>query len=404
MSSDYRVRHLDFDEARAQLDQFASEFGTAEEWSARAERVRRGILCGMKLDPLPEKSDLAPIIHSRKELDGYTVENVAFESFPGFFSTGNLYRPASEGSRYAGVLCPHGHFASIPGRPGGRFRDDMQLRCVSLARMGAVVFTYDMVGWGDSDQLKHSAPYVLTFQTWNSIRAVDFLTSLHEVDEQRIGVTGASGGGTQSFLLTAVDDRVSVSIPVVMVSAHFFGGCNCESGLPIHHSDNHTTNNADIAALVAPRPQLLISIVGRTDRTKTGAREGPNERGPAPANARRMDQSCNTPEVEFPYLQRVYGLLGAEENVENLHLPKENHDYGRSKREGAYGFFAKHLGLDMEAVQGGSGNVDESLVSLRPESELRVWTAEHPRPAHALQGAAAVEEAFWGLVTLTARG
>ena len=362
--------------------------------------MRNGILRGMELHPLPRKSDLAPVIHSHRVFDGYSVENVAFESFPGFFCSGNLYRPTSTATSvngaYAGVLCPHGHFSSLPDRPGGRFRDAVQQRCALLARAGAVVLAYDMVVWGDSDQLKHSDPYVLTLQTWNSVRAVDFLTSLPEVDGQRIGVTGASGGGTQSFLLAALDERVRVSIPVVMVSAHFFGGCNCESGLPIHRSAEHLTNNADIAALAAPRPQLLISITWRTLR-EPGEREDPNELGPAPVDARRKDQSCNTPDVEFPYLQRVYGLLGAEANVENIHLPDENHDYGRSKRAGAYGFFAKHLNLDFEGVRDSAGNIDESFVSLLPENELRVWTAEHPRPTHAMQGAAAVEKAFWKL-------
>jgi dienelactone hydrolase len=400
MSPMHKVRHLDFAEAREHLDQFAGEFETAEEWHERARRVRRGILRGLRLDPLLQKADLAPVIHSCREFDGYSVENVAFESFPGFFCTGNLYRPTNAATRVdgrvAGVLCPHGHFASLPGRAGGRFREDMQLRCATLARMGAVVLAYDMVGWGESDQLKHADPYVLTLQTWNSIRGVDFLSSLPEVDEQRIGVTGASGGGTQTFLLAALDERVRVSIPVVMVSAHFYGGCNCESGLPIHQSADHVTNNADIAALAAPRPQLLISITWRTDR-KDGVREDPNELAPALVDARRRDQSCNTPEVEFPYLQQVYELLGAGHNVENLHLAEENHDYGRSKRVGAYEFFAKHLDLNLPSVSDDAGNIDESFVSLLPESELLVWSPDHPRPAHALEGAAAVERALWEL-------
>lgn len=377
-----RTKHLSEAEGKALLDRFASEFSTAEEWQARAKRIRQGILRGMKLDMTRKRTPLNAIMHSRRVFDGYSVENIAFESFPGFFVTGNLYRPTkpanASGGKYAGILCPHGHFTPRPDNPGGRFRPEMQQRCATLARMGAVVLAYDMIGWGESDQMKHRDTYALTLQTWNSIRGVDFLSSLPEVDSKRIGVTGASGGGTQSFLLAALDNRVRVSIPVVMVSAHFFGGCNCESGLSIHRSEHHRTNNADIAALAAPRPQILISVTMR-----------------GPASARRKDQSCNTPEVEYPYLRRVYSLFNAEQNVENLHLAVEGHDYGYSKRVGAYQFFAKHLNLDLLAVEDELGNINESLVLLLPKDALLVWDEAHPRPSEALQGSDAIEAAFW---------
>ena len=352
----------------AQLERFAREFATAAQWRQRAARVRQGILHGLQLAP-PPKGALDPLIHSERKCDGYRVANVAFESLPGFFVTGNLYRPAqppAPGAAHAGMLCPHGHF------PGARFRADLQRRCAALARMGAVVFAYDMVGWGESRQMDHNdEPYVLTLQCWNSMRGIDFLLSLGDVDPDRIGITGASGGGTQTFLLAALDERVRVSIPVVMVSAHFPGGCNCESGLPIRHGPGHETNNADIAALAAPRPQLLISVTWRGEGSE-----------------RRKDQSCNTPEVEFPYLQRVYRLLGAEDNVANLHLADEGHDYGFNKRLGAYSFCAKHLNLELASIRNRTGQVDESFVRLLNEGDLRVWDADHPPPDGPLSGAA----------------
>jgi uncharacterized protein len=354
------------EEAKVQLAKFANSYSTLEEWKKRAENIRQGILRGAELLNPPEKNPLNPIIHSKKELNGYTVENVAFESLPGFFVTGNLYKPIGEGP-FAGILCPHGHWDKPEDL--GRFRADMQYRCATFARMGAVVFAYDMIGWTeDANQCKHHHPKAVKLQTWNSIRALDFLMTLDEIDPERIGVTGASGGGTQTFLLAALDERIAVSIPTVMVSAHFFGGCVCESGMPIHRSKKHETSNVEIAALAAPRPMLLIS--DGDDWTK------------------------NTPEVEFPYIQNIYRLFGVESDVEYLYLPDEKHDYGISKRLGAYKFFAKHLGLSIENVTQKDGTIDENGVVLLENEKLRVFDADHPRPAYAVKGDDAVEGLF----------
>jgi hypothetical protein len=348
--------------AKEQLAKFARSYSTLDEWKARAKAIREGILGGAELQPLPERCALNPIIHSKRGYKGYTVENAAFESLPGFFVTGNLYKPHGLNGPFAGVLCPHGHFRDP--NDFGRFRKDMQKRCATLARMGAVVFAYDMVGWGESDQVTHKHPKALALQLFNSIRAVDFLLSLKDVDRRRVGVTGASGGGTQTFLLTAVDDRVAVSVPVVMVSAHFFGGCRCESGMPIHKSNRHETNNAEIAALAAPRPQLIIS-------------DG-------------KDWTKNTPDVEFPYIRNVYRLYGAEGVVENLHLPDEGHDYGLSKRVGAYRFLARHLKLSFGRVTNPDGSIDESDILIEKPEAMHVFNNDHPRPAHAVEGEEAI--------------
>ncbi|GAB4048510.1 alpha/beta hydrolase family protein [Spirosoma litoris] len=341
------------------LKTFASTYHDKASWETRAALIRKGIREGMKLPEKPKFAPLQPIRHSLRKMNGYTVENVAFESLPGFFVTGNLYRPLNATGKAPGILCPHGHGAN----QDNRLMEYTQQRCATLARMGAVVFAYDMIGYGDSKQSDHKLPEALKLQTLNGMRSLDFLTSLPDVDKERIAMSGESGGGTQTFVLTALDPRIKVSVPVVMVSAHFFGGCTCESGMPIHKRPTHQTSNVEIAALAAPRPMLMVS-------------DG-------------KDWTKNTPNVEYPYVQNIYSYYGAKDKIENVHLATEGHDYGPNKRMAAYRFLAKYLKLDLNRVQK-DGQIDEMPNTVLPASDLQVFTAEHPRPARAVVGDDAV--------------
>lgn len=359
-----------------------------KEWKKRAEEVRRIMRVCLGLWPMPTKTPLNAVIHDKLDGGDYTVEKVYFEAIPGFFVTGSLYRPKGKEGKRPAVLSPHGHF------PGGRFQDQgpkavrwmiargeerfedegrsfMQSRCVQLARMGCVVFLYDMVGYGDSEQLRldwvhqysrhrvklkqapdsgfYSAAAELRLQnvmglhTYQSIRALDFLTSLPDVDPKRIAVTGASGGGTQTFMLCAVDDRPLVSVPVVIVSTTRQGGCTCEN-VPYLRVG---TYNLEFTALHAPKPLLLISA---DDATRTMPQRG------------------------FPDLQQHYAALGAKGKVAHaafLHFP---HNYNSVSRTVMYHFVNKYLGLGLEEP------ILEKPYQRLTRDQQTVWDEKHPRP------------------------
>lgn len=346
------------DQANIIMKKWVGEWKTKADWEKRADVIRQGIIKGMKLDQMPVISnDFKPIIRNTRPMDGYIVENIAIESFPGFYITGNLYRPLKADKKCPAILSPHGHWIN------GRMSPDVQTRCASFARMGAVVFAYDMVGFGDSKQVNHKIPIALLLQTFNSKRVLDYLVSRPDVDPEWIGITGESGGGTQTIMITAIDNRIKVSVPVVMVSAYFFGGCTCESGMPVHRSKNHQTNNVEIAALCAPRPMLLISDGG--------------------------DWTKNTPRIEFPYIQKVYALYDAESKLDNAHFMAERHDFGPTKRYPVYNFFDHYLGMDGGKLPYKYG-FDEGFVTILPKEDLMIFNDQNPIPANALKGDDAV--------------
>ncbi len=350
--------HWTPEEGKSFLNRMQQSYTTSAAWKNRAKQIREHILKGAGLEKYPTKGPLNPIFGEKRVFDGYQVQNVAFESLPGVYVTGSLYTPTDAKGMLPGILNAHGHWA----KPGdvGRYRPDAQKRFASLARMGAMVWAYDAVGYGQMEEFGwiHEHPESLKLQLWNSIRGIDFLLMMG-ADPEKIGMTGASGGGTQTFLLTAVDDRIAVSAPVVMVSAHFFGGCICESGMPIHKGRNFQTNNVEIAALAAPRPMLLVSVGG--------------------------DWTKNNPEVEYPHAKYIYNLLDKPGLVENVHLSKEFHGYDDNKRAAVYPFLAKHLGLDLNKAMNPDGTLNEKMIVIEDQKALYSFGAKHPFPTRGIR-------------------
>jgi dienelactone hydrolase len=339
-------------------------------WQNRATEIRAQIHASCGLWPLPEKTPLNARIFDRIERADYSIEKVVLETHPGVFLAGNLYRPVRQTpSRYPGILNPHGHWAE--GRLVHSDTGSVPARCIQFAKMGMVAFAYDMVGYNDTAQfsprkedgsLEFPAFYdghvrfaqdptnelwgisLMGTQTWNSIRALDFLASLPDVDPTRLASTGASGGGTQTFMLGAIDPRLAAVAPMVMVSHSMQGGCWCENapGLRVRFS------NMEISAAAAPRPQLLVAATG--DWTKT------------------------TMELEGPAIANIYQLFGpgGQFRYEIFDFP---HNYNRTTREVAYAFMAEHL-LNRSRAP----NFPEQSFTVPPARDLRLWNNNHVPP------------------------
>jgi dienelactone hydrolase len=361
---------------------------TKEAWAARAEQVRRRILVSTGLWPMPQKTPANAVVHGKVDRGDYTVERVYLESYPGHFVTGSLYRPAGKSGKLPGVLCPHGHWTNGRFTDAGaentrkqiaegaeRFevggRSPLQARCVQLARMGCVVFHYDMLGYADSVQIPSSVAHGFSkprpdfdtpenwgffgaqaelrqqspmgLQTYNSIRALDWLSELPEVDPARIGVTGASGGGTQTFILCAIDPRPAVAFPAVMVCTAMQGGCTCENCCNLRVG----TGNVEFAAMMAPRP---LGMSGAKDWTHELETKG------------------------LPELKQHYAMLGVPDRVMGKAMLQFGHNYNYVSRELMYHWFNQHLQLGLQGVI-----LEEDYKPLSVE-EMTVWDASHPKP------------------------
>jgi hypothetical protein len=350
----------------AELDRIASQYHNLDGWEKRKRELKPCLMEALELRPLPPPPPTKPVITPIRAFDGYTVQNIAIEILPGLYINGSLYKPSKYKGKIPVILNPDGHWEKQ------RYRPDCQIRCAAFARMGAMAFSYDLFAWGESQlQFKlsdHRRSLAMTMQVLGSIRILDYLLSLKEADPNRVAITGGSGGGSHTVLMTAIDDRIKVSAPVVSLSSYFYGGCPCESGMPIHDCAGRT-DNVEIAAMAAPRPQLVVSDGG--------------------------DWTDRMPEHDFLYLQKMYSWYGKKDDVENVHLPLEKHDYGINKRTAVYKFMAKHLGLNLQAIEDATGNIDESKITIEKESALYVF-GEHGEklPSDAIIGFENLQKVF----------
>jgi hypothetical protein len=333
------------------------EITTQAQWQERSRAIREQILVSSGLWPMPPKTPLQEVIFGKINRDGYSVERVYFQSYPGFYVAGNLYRPLGRGpGPFPAILNTHGHWAH------GRLEDteicSIPGRCVNFAKQGMIAFSYDMVGFNDTRFPE--SPATRTFydnhrsfgsndpanllwsvtlmglQTWNSLRALDFLASLPDADTNRLACTGESGGGTQTFILGAIDGRLAAQAPVVMVSHTMQGGCLCENmpGLRVEYS------NMEIAAAAAPRPQILVADTG--DWTKT------------------------TLTVEGPAIEHIYQLFEAPEKLRYVCF-EGVHNYNQASRQAVYQWFDRWL------LQQPDQPAREAAFQKEPDQDLRVF-------------------------------
>jgi poly(3-hydroxybutyrate) depolymerase len=331
---EYPRRHVS--DGQKMLAYLSSLYSDRTQFEARRDSVRREVRERLGIDEV-----LRQVVKGKARLskvrryDGYTVQNICMETVPGEHLFGSIYAPTTKG-RHALIICPGGHFNQ------GRYRKDQQQRLGTLARMGAVCVDYDLYGWGQSEQEvgaeAHHTARAQVMQAVHGLMLLDYmLQHRKDIDPQRIGVNGGSGGGTQTVLLSVLDDRFTAIAPTVSLASHFDGGCPCESGMPIQLAGGGTCN-PELAAFFAPRPLLVVSDGG--------------------------DWTASVPTLEFPYLQRIYGFYGATDKVRNVHLPKERHDFGPNKRQAVYDFFIDVFHLDRSKL-------DESRVTIEPEEMMK---------------------------------
>ena len=330
---EYPRRHDD--EGRQMLDYLSAKYSNTQEWEQRRTILKKEVRERLEIDAFLDScvKDAKPILSKIRKHNGYTTQNICLELTPGQHIFGTIYSPLFGRGRHPLIVCPDGHWPS-------RYRDDEQQRLATLARMGAVCVDFDLYGYSQSaaEVGNHHSARAHIFQAACGLKLLDYmLKNRKDIDPTRVAANGGSGGGTHTVLLALLDDRITVSAPVVHVASHFDGGCPCESGMPVQLAGGGTCE-AELAAIIAPRPLLLVSDGG--------------------------DWTSTNPELEYPFIQRIFGFYDAKDKVRNVHLPDERHDFGPNKRQAVYDFFADVFQLDRSMI-------DESKVTIEPAEVMQ---------------------------------
>ncbi|MBR6190249.1 MAG: hypothetical protein IKQ59_15080 [Prevotella sp.] len=343
---EYPRRHDD--EGRQMLDWLSSKYSNKEEWEQRRAILIKEVRERLQIDAFLDScvKDKPAILSKIRKHDGYTTQNICLELTPGQHVFGTIYSPSRNKSNLKSqtsnlkplIICPDGHWPS-------RYRDDEQQRLATLARMGAICVDFDLYGYSQSaaEVGDHHTARAHIFQAACGLKLLDWmLKNRTDIDTTRVAANGGSGGGTHTVLLALLDNRITASAPVVHVASHFDGGCPCESGMPVQLAGGGTCE-AELAAIIAPKPLLLVSDGG--------------------------DWTHTNPELEYPFIQRIFGFYDAKANVRNVHLPDERHDFGPNKRQAVYEFFADVFGLDREMI-------DESKVTIESPETMQTKIAK----------------------------
>jgi cephalosporin-C deacetylase-like acetyl esterase len=346
----YSIRHAEI-----------AGLNSAQDWLKRQEIVREKLIESIGL--LPGKTPLNPVITGIIRQDGFRIEKVIFESFPGFYVTGCLYVPEKLKGKAPAVLNVIGHNQEA-------FRADLyQVVIYNLVKRGIIVFAIDPPGQGEHVQnydesvkfssvgysvIEHCYFGNQCFLTgyscaryfiWDGIRAIDYLISRKEVDAERIGVTGFSGGGTITSYIAAVDQRVKVSIPCSWATANerlleTKGAQDAESIL--YHSLKNGITFEDLLEVRAPKPTLLTFVSRDQYLSLQGAREAFDEAG------------------------KAYRAFGKSENLKFTE-DDSKHWLTPGIRRSIYAFFLEHFNLP--------GDPSELEAEILPPEELKITSS-----------------------------